>query len=268
MSVVDVRPTLLRQGLGKCLELKLANFDTYQEAPMKRRTSTLTVIIAMLFLSNAFAADNELSAEEKKAGWQLLFNGKDLAGWKCNNGKPIAAPIENGALVPFKSGGYIIIHEKSFDNFVFKCDVRWDDPSCNSGIFFRVEDPANPVHTGFEIQVMSGTNTGKHEFGAIYDLVATTKNAGKETGQWNTVEIMCNGPYINVKVNGEAVASMNCDQFDQPGLCPDGQKHKYVLNGKPRAIKDFARAGYVGFQDHGHKVWYKNVKLLPLNAKQ
>ena len=85
-------------------------------------------------------------------------------------------------MVPYKSGGYIIIHEKPFADFVLKCDVRWEDPRCNSGIFFRVEDPNNPVHTGFEIQVMSGDKTGKHEFGAIYDLTATTKNAGKETG--------------------------------------------------------------------------------------
>ncbi len=114
---------------------------------------------------------------------------------------------------------------------------------------------------------MSGDKIGKHEFGAIYDLTATTKNAGKETGQWNAVEIRCYGPYIDVKVNGEAVASMNCDEFDQPGLCPDGKSHKYKLDGKPRAVKDFARAGYLGFQDHGHKVWYKNVKLLELNVQ-
>jgi len=36
----------------------------------------------------------------------------------------------------------------------------------------------------------------------------------------------------------------------------------------PRAVKDFARKGQLGFQDHGHKVWYKNVKLLPLKIKE
>ena len=41
--------------------------------------------------------------------------------------------------------------------------------------------------------------------------------------------------------------------------------HKYKLSGKNRAVKDFARTGYLGFQDHGHPVWYKNVKLLPLD---
>ena len=225
-------------------------------------------VAALLFASSVIASDNELSVKEKDAGWQLLFNGKDLNGWKCNNGKPIAAPIENGSLVPYKSGGYIIVHEKQFDNFVLKCDVRWEDARCNSGIFFRVEDPKNPVHTGFEIQVMSGTKVGKHEFGAIYDLTPTTKNAGNDLGEWNAVEIRCYGPYINVKVNGEEVAAMNCDKFDQPGVCPDGKKHKYKLKGKPRAVKDFARAGYLGFQDHGHKVWYKNVKLLKLDLKK
>lgn len=226
------------------------------------------VFAALFFVSPAIAQDNELTDAEKQAGWQLLFNGKDLTGWKCNNGKEIATAVENGSIVPYKSGGKIVIHENKFDNFVLKCDVRWEDPKCNSGIFFRVEDKANPVHTGFEIQVMSGTNIGKHQFGAIYDLTPTTKNAGKKIGQWNAVEIRCYGPYIDVTVNGEKVASMNCDEFDKPGVCPDGQKHKYKLDKKPRAVKDFARTGYLGFQDHGHKVWYKNVKLLPLEIKK
>jgi hypothetical protein len=214
------------------------------------------------------AADNQLTDDEKKEGWKLLFNGQDLTGWKCNNGKKIATPVEKGSLVPYKSGGYIIIHEQQFEHFVLKCDVRWEDPRCNSGIFFRVEDPKNPVHTGFEIQVMSGSNVGKHQFGAIYDLVATKSNAGKETGEWNSIEVRCYGPYINVKVNGQEVAAMNCDKFDQPGVCPDGAKHKFKLQGKPRAVKDFARKGYLGFQDHGHKVWYKNVKIQELKLKR
>lgn len=226
--------------------------------------ATFAMPLVLLLAASACAADNELTPQEKKDGWQLLFNGKDLTGWKCNNGKPIATPVEDGSLVPYKSGGYIIINEKQFGDFILKCDVRWEDPRCNSGIFFRVEDPANPVHTGFEVQVMAGKGTGKHDFGAIYDLAPLTKNTGKPIGEWNHVEIKCQGPEISVKVNGEQVCAINCDDYDKPGLCPDDQKHKYKLNGKPRAVKDFARSGYLGFQDHGHKVWYKNVKLLEL----
>lgn len=228
---------------------------------MKTFSLGFALMLCPVFLQGA---DNQLTPEEKKAGWQLLFNGEDHSGWKCNNGKEIATPVEDGCLVPYKSGGYIIIHEKQFGDFVFKCDVRWEDPRCNSGIFFRVEDPKNPVHTGYEIQVMAGEKTGKHEFGAIYDLVSTTKNPTKGTGEWNSVEIRCEGPEIAVKINGEEVCKMNQDEFDKPGLCPDGQKHKYKLKGEPRAVKDFAKTGYLGFQDHGHKVWYKNVKVREL----
>ena len=221
-------------------------------------------VVSALFTCPLAAGENELTPQEKEEGWQLLFNGKDHAGWKCNNGKPIATEIEDGSLLPYKSGGYVILYEKPFGDFVLKCDVKWDSPRCNSGIFFRVEDPLDPVNTGFEIQIASNRGTGKHALGAIYDLVPTKENAGTSAGEWNHVEIRCHGPEISVKLNGKDVASMNCDRFDQPGVCPDGAAHKYQLDGKPRAIKDFARAGYLGFQDHGSKVWYRNVKLREL----
>ncbi len=231
-----------------------------------RAVRTLAVVLlVVLFIGGSMrAADNVLTEQEKADGWQLLFNGTDHTGWKCNNGKPIATPVEDGALVPYKSGGYIIVHEKQFGDFILRCDVRWEAQQCNSGIFFRVEDLKNPVNTGFEVQVLSGKGTGTHDFGAVYDLAKITKNAGKETGEWNTVEIKCQGPEISVKVNGEQVCQMNCDDFDKPGLTPEGKKHKFKLNGESRAVKDFARTGYLGFQDHGQKVWYKNVKVLEL----
>ena len=95
-------------------------------------------------------------------------------------------------------------------------------------------------------------------------MVPNSVAAGKKTGEWNHVEIECRGPRMQVKLNGKLVSEINTSEFDQPGLCPDGEKHKYKLNGKPRAVKDFATKGYLGFQDHGAKVWYKNVKLLEL----
>jgi hypothetical protein len=233
------------------------------------RASLVVSAIAILTASlNVDAAENALSDSEKSAGWKLLFNGKDLTGWKCSNGKPVATPVESGSIVPFKSGGYLVVHEDPVGDFILKCDVRWEDERCNSGVFFRVEDLKNPVHTGFEIQVMGGDRIGKHEMGAIYDLAATTKNTGKPTGEWNTLEIGCKGPEISVTLNGKKVCELNCNDYDEPGLCPDGKKHKFKLNGKPRAVKDFARSGYLGFQDHGHKVWYRNVKLLELNPKK
>lgn len=229
-----------------------------------RRAFLLALVCSGCLFHSTRAADNALTDDEKAAGWQLLFNGQDLTGWKCNNDRPIATKIEDGSLVPYKSGGYLIIYDKPFGDFILKCDVRFEDPQCNSGIFFRVENPRDPINTGFEAQVLAGDGTGKHDLGAIYDLVAPSKAAGKPLGEWNTVEIKCQGSKIDVTVNGEPVSHLDCDEFDKPGVCPDGQKHKFRLKREPRAIKDFARSGYLGFQDHGHKVWYKNVKVQEL----
>ncbi len=199
-----------------------------------------SIVLVLLLASVSVAADNQLTEAEKEAGWKLLFNGQDLTGWKCNNDKPIATKIEEGCLVPYKSGGYLILHEDQFDDFILKCDVRFEDPQCNSGIFFRVGNPRDPVNTSFEAQVMAGDGTGKHDMGAIYDLAAPTKAAGRATGEWNAVQIECQGPEISVTLNGEQVSSINCDDFDKPGVCPDGEPHKFRLKGKPRAVKDFA----------------------------
>lgn len=227
-------------------------------------SSFAAALCTLACCSASIAADNQLTEQEQKAGWQLLFNGTDYTGWKCNNGKKIASDVVDHAMQPYESGGYIIIYDKQFGDFILKCDVKMPE-TCNSGIFFRVENLADPVNTGFEAQIATGKGTSCHDFGAIYDLVPTTKNASKGPGQWNAVEIKCEGAEISVKVNGELVAEMNADEFDQPGERAIAGDHKFKLGGKSRAIKDFARVGYLGFQDHGHPVWYKNVKLLPLN---
>ncbi len=218
-------------------------------------------LLAFAVVRPAAGADNELTSEEKAAGWQLLFNGKDYTGWRCNNGKPIASKIEDGALVPYHSGGYLIIHEKQLSDFVLQCDVKMA-PRCNSGVFFRVGDPKDPVQTGFEVQVASEVGTGKHDFGAIYDLIGPKKFNSPLSPEWNTIRITCKGPRISVEVNGQAVAEMNCDEWTEPHRGPDGSRNKF-----DRAVKDFPRKGYIGLQDHGHPVWFKNVKILDLGAK-
>jgi hypothetical protein len=209
----------------------------------------------------AAAADNELTEQERAAGWRLLFNGQDTTGWKCNNGKPVAAPVEDGCLAPYKAGGYLIVYDEKFEDFKLACDVKMSADNCNSGVFVRVSDLAKPVYSGIEIQVYKG-GTDMHSFGAIYDLVSPSKNVVKPVGEWNHLEVTCRGPNVAVVVNGDEVAKINCDDYAQPGLRPNGTKHKFGV-----AIKDLPRSGYLGFQDHGHKVWYKNVKLLVLRKE-
>ena len=235
------------------------------------RIFALSVALAasFLFANFVFAADNELTPEEKAEGWLLLFNGKDHTGWINNNGKPITSKIEDGALQTFKCGGYILTYDKPFGDFVLKCDVKMDDP-CNSGIFLRMENLKDPVNTGFEIQVLTPIKDEPsiHSHGAFYDVKAPTERVGKGPGQWDRFEIRFVGPELSIKVNEKEILKANLDDYAEPGKRDADGDHKFKLDGKPRALKDFARSGYIGFQDHGHKCWYKNVKLLPLDAKK
>jgi hypothetical protein len=215
------------------------------------------LIFTLVVASPLFAADNVLTPEEKSEGWQLLFNGKNLHGWKNNDGKPLKADaVQNGTINTHGIGGYLLVYDKPFGDFEFQCDVKMSDGECNSGIFVRTSDLNDPVNTALEAQIYSPLGKSLHDFGAIYDLVAPTKIASKGAGQWDTMNVRCVGPLVEVRVNGEKVAELDCDTLDKPGLRADGTQHKFG-----KAIKDFARHGYLGLQDHGTDVWFKNIKV-------
>lgn len=228
-----------------------------------RTICVLTAWVLGVSVSSGFAEEplNTLTEKERKAGWELLFNGKDYTGWMCNNGKEIASPIEDHAMVPYKSGGYLILHKEPVSDFILKCDVKMPK-QCNSGIFFRVADPKDPVQTGFEMQVMTGDGTGYHDFGAVYDLAKPAINAASPSGEWTAVKIVCEGPHVQVIVNGKVTTEVDLSEFTEVGKRPDGTKHKFSKHGQP--VADWPHKGYFGFQDHGHPVWYRNVKLLNL----
>ena len=216
----------------------------------------MTLMLALAMLA---VGDNELTEQEKKDGWILLFDGKTPEGW--TNLKP--ANIEEGAINPFKSGNYVTYAKERYGDFVLACDFKVSK-GCNSGIFIRTGEAKDPVQTGIEIQVLDSAGkekVGKHDCGAIYDLVAPAKNPMKPAGEWNHMEITCDKNKIKVALNGETVAEMDLDQWTEAGKNLDGTKNKFT-----KALKDFPRAGLLGFQDHGKPCWFKNVKLKKLGA--
>jgi len=214
----------------------------------------MTILMALAFLA---VGDNELTDQEKKDGWILLFDGKTPEGW--TNLKP--ANIEDGCINPNKSGNYVTFAKEKYGNFVLSCDFKVSK-GCNSGIFIRTGEAKDPVQTGIEIQVFDSAGKekmSKHECGAIYDLVAPTKNTMKPAGEWNHMEITCDQSKIKVALNGETIAEADLDQWTEAGKSPDGTKNKFT-----KALKDFPREGLLGFQDHGQPCWFKNVKLKKL----
>ena len=199
------------------------------------------------------ATDKSLVASAKEE-WTTLFNGKDLAGWTDAGGGATKWAVEDGTMTGQKGSGDIWTKAR-YGNFVLEVEFK---TTGNSGVFFRTDNPKDPVQTGIEIQVDNPGGPHKHSVGAIYDLVPPTKNAGKKD-DWNKYVITANGANLTVELNGEKVAEMNLDKWTTASKNPDGSDNKYK-----KALKDWKREGHIGFQDHGHKVWYRNVRLKAL----
>jgi hypothetical protein len=217
--------------------------------------------MAAAIAAPVWAADNALTDQEKAAGWKLLFDGKSFDGWTCTDKTPGGWVIDNGAMFyTVKGGGYEYYHQK-YGNFEFKTDFMVDKGT-NSGIFFRWAKISDPVQTGFEMQVLDSADkkdVDKHDCGALYDALAPSANAMKPALEWNTVDIVCSNSLIVITLNGKRVLIANLDKWTEAHKNPDGTPNKYDV-----ALKDWAREGVIGFQAHGGKVWFKNVRVREL----
>jgi len=228
-----------------------------------KRSALLTAGLIAGLVGAVVAGENELTSAEKAAGWVLLFDGKTTDGWLDSKQNPVAAShVQDGSLNPHPCN-YMLIHKDVVDNFELLLDFKLT-PKCNSGVFIRTfpltPRPGKDVgFNGIEIAIDDTTAAGFHDTGAIYDLVPPKKNGMKPAGQWNQMKILCDRNLIRVEVNGDEVTRMDLDQWPTPNKRPDGSDHKFDV-----AYKDHPRQGYIGLQDHGSDIHFRNIKLRRL----
>lgn len=199
-----------------------------------------------------------LSAQAEE-GFVDLFNGKNLDGWVVEPENPAVWTVRKGELARFPQPSYLWTKE-SYGDFVLELEFKVS-PGCNSGLFFR-SDPKNPVQGGFELQIMDShgkANFGNKDCGALYDAKAAAVNAVKPAGEWNTLRVELKGPHLVAVMNGQKIQDLNLDAWTTPKLNPDGSPNKFE-----KALKDLPRQGHIGFQDHGHDVWYRNIRIKVL----
>jgi sugar phosphate isomerase/epimerase len=202
---------------------------------------------------------NTVAGSFRPFGWKDLL-AKDLAN--CTF-KPGSWAVEDHVLTrkgTKKSRGDIWT-KQTYGDFILDLEFKLAEKT-NSGIFFRTADINDLVQTGIEVQVYdshSKTKVGNHDCGAVYDCLAPSKNMAKKPGEWNRCTIKCRENKIYVLLNGEQIIDMDLDLWTEPQKNPDGTKNKYKA-----PFKDRPRIGHIGFQDHGHPVWYRNIKILRL----
>jgi len=197
-----------------------------------------------------------------------LFNGKDFSGWKTRS-PDHRWVIENG-VIDLKAPGdgkgnyaFMLFTERTYGDFILNLEFKVpDDVPANSGVFLRTSDLMDPVQNAIEVNVTNykpGGPLTRTSLGSLFDLAAPTQVPYKAAA-WNRMVITCRGSGIAVALNGETVTDVDLDQWREARKNPDGTPNKFR---KP--LKEFARTGNIGLQDHGRIVSYRNIRirLLP-----
>lgn len=236
----------------------------------KRVHNVLIMVVGLLALTKceAAAVDNQLTPQEKKDGWILLFDGKSTKDWMTSTWQACPEALDDGAINPDKCpnlgpSGWDLVYERPWADFILELDFKIS-PKTNSGVMVRIWPlkalPAYDVeYNGLEMQIEDSQAAGYYDTGAFYDLVEPAKNAMKPVGQWNHLRFKCDKNLLDLWLNEQHVNHMDLDQWTRPYERPDGTEHKFNV-----AWKYHSRTGYIGLQKHGGNCWFKNIKLKPL----
>lgn len=212
---------------------------------------------------------NTLSEDEKKDGWQLLSDGQTFNGWHGYNmsGVPDSWKIEDGSFTMITEGGaesQDIITDKTYKNFAFAAEYKLT-PGANSGIIFQIKEDTMyqfPYETGPEFQVIDHENwPDKLEDwqanGANYAMYPAKTKPYKPVGEWNQVLLVVNGNHVTQILNGEIVVEYDKYSDEWKKLRDSGKWADYPDYGK-------YDEGHISLQNHGTKVWYRDVKIKEL----
>ncbi len=222
---------------------------------------------------------NNLTDDEKRTGWRLLWDGQTTNGWrgaKLNKFPDKGWEMKDGILSVLSSGGAEsrnggdIVTEDSFSDFELSVDFKISE-GANSGIKYFVDSELNKGEgsaIGMEFQVLDdkahpdakqGKN-GNRMVGSLYDLIRaenTDSSRGKNfkgVDKWNNARIVVKGGQVEHWLNQIKVVEF--DRFSQ-------MFKALVEKSKYEKWENFGRIpeGLILLQDHGDQVSFKSIKI-------
>ena len=215
---------------------------------------------------------NVLSERETEEGWKLLFDGKTSAGWinaRTGNFPANGWEITDGTLTlnpdaKQPGGGGDIVTTEKFRNFELSVDFRYVKGG-NSGIKYFIDtekDNGALASIGCEYQILDDRNhpdallgiEGTRTLSGLYDLIAPKNKRDNGFDQWSRAVIIVNGNKVQHWLNGFLTV-----EYERG---TDAWK-EVVAASKFSKVKGFAETeeGRILLQDHGDRVWFKNIKI-------
>jgi hypothetical protein len=216
----------------------------------------LPLAVGLLALVALRSAAKDEKESDPPKGYTLLFNGKNLEGWKVYGGKmeSWSADAENKVLFVKGGGGGWLMTEKEYGDFEVRLEYKVPKDG-NSGVALRAPLKGNPAYEGMEIQILDdpsykGRIKDWQQTGAIYGVVAPSKVPSKPVGEWNKYRIVCKGRKVSVELNGETIVDADLDDYKDK----HGKEHPGILREK----------GHVGLQSHDGRVEFRNLYIKEL----
>ena len=230
----------------------------------------------------------DLSKFPKDAdGWITMFDGKTLNGWRGydRTDVPNAWEVNDGAIhikgsgageAGAKDGGDLVFAHK-FKNF----ELEWEwkvAKGANSGVFIMIQEvEGQPSYISApEFKILDNANhpdaklgkDGNRMSASLYDMIPAKPQNSKPFGEWNKSKIMCYKGTVVHYQNDEPVVEYHLwtqqwkEMLDKSKFSKDKWPLAYelLLNcGGPN------KEGFIGLQDHGDDVWYRNIKIKILD---
>ena len=205
-------------------------------------------------------AQNTLTARERDEGWILLFDGVSLDGWRGYDRAtlPEGWAAEDGTLTRVGPGGDIV-YDRVFRDFELTFDWRIP-PGGNSGVFYRAEEGEEWIyHSAPEYQILddAGHPDGQSPLtsaGSNYGLYPAPRGIVRPAGEWNRGRIVVEGDRVEHWLNGTRVVEYVLGSAEWERRVAESKFSQWPAYGR-------ADEGYVGLQDHGDRVWYRNLEL-------
>lgn len=231
--------------------------------------------------------------KKDKDGYIVLFDGKEMKGWRGYGKEKIPGKwkVDNGAIKFNGSGGGEaqdgdggdLIFAHKFKNFELELEYKVSKGG-NSGIFYLAQEVESKDPTSGqmrmesiyisspEAQVLDNANHPDAKMGkdnnrqsmSLYDMIPATPQNAKPYGEWNKVKIMVYKGTVVHGQNGENVVEYHLWTKQWTDML---QASKFSQERWPLAFELLnnvggdKREGYIGLQDHGDDVWYRNIRI-------